>query len=70
MENHSINEYDPNEFAHKHNTEEKPKAGRCLHLWVMMMANKFKICLIAIQLLGARVHGENGFLKGWMECNG
>lgn len=27
MENHSINEYDTNEFAHKHNREEKPEAS-------------------------------------------
>lgn len=63
MENHSTNEHDTNEFAHKHNREEKPDAGRCLHLWAMMMLHKWKICLIAIQLLDVRVHGGKGFKK-------
>lgn len=63
MENHSSNEHDTNEFAHKHNREEKPDAGRCLHLWVMMMVHKWKICLIAFQLLDVHVHGREGFLK-------
>lgn len=61
MENYSINEHDTNEFAHKRNREVKPEAGRCLRVWVMMIVHKWKICLIAIQLVDVRVHGGKGF---------
>lgn len=65
-----FNEHDTNEFAHKQNREEKPKAGRCLHSWVMMTVHKWKIYLIAIQLLRCMCVWRKRVSKGWGGRNG